>query len=142
MSFLHNICAGGFFEEIKVSLLNLWQSTGLHELFATGGWQNIIMVLISCVLVYACACANEGLPRVDVRLGQRPLPRGSAHFGSCRLVCKCAMLSSQKARTLVVYFHTYGVLCICDVRISFGRRFWLRPKSSLLLFGFLQLWLV
>ena len=53
MSFLHNICEGGLNPGEK--LLNLWESTGLHELFSnftTGGWQNLVMVLISCVLVY------------------------------------------------------------------------------------------
>ena len=53
MSFLHNICEGGL--NVGEKLLNLWESTGLHELFAnftTGGWQNLVMVLISCVLVY------------------------------------------------------------------------------------------
>lgn len=53
MSFLHNICEGGL--NVGEKLLNLWESTGLHELFSnftTGGWQNLVMVLISCVLVY------------------------------------------------------------------------------------------
>ena len=53
MSFLHNICEGGL--NVGESLLNLWESTGLHELFANfwpTGLQSLIMVLISCVLVY------------------------------------------------------------------------------------------
>ena len=53
MSFLRNICEGGL--NVGEKLLNLWESTGLHELcanFTTGGWQNLVMVLISCVLVY------------------------------------------------------------------------------------------
>ena len=53
MSFLHNICKGGV--DVGEKLLNLWKSTGLYELtsnFAGGGFQNLIMVLISCVLVY------------------------------------------------------------------------------------------
>ncbi len=53
MSFLHNICEGGL--NVGEKLLNLWESTGLHELFSnfsTGGWQNLVMVAISCVLVY------------------------------------------------------------------------------------------
>ena len=53
MSFLHNICEGGL--NVGESLLNLWESTGLYDLFTnftTYGWQNLVMVLISCVLVY------------------------------------------------------------------------------------------
>ncbi len=53
MSFLHNICEGGL--NVGEKLLNLWESTGLYELFSNftaGGWQNLVMVLISCVLVY------------------------------------------------------------------------------------------
>lgn len=41
--------------DIGESLMSLWESTGLHELvstFATGGWQNLVMILISCVLFY------------------------------------------------------------------------------------------
>ena len=53
MSFLHNICEGGI--NIGESLINLWESTGLHDLvanFTTYGWQNLVMILIACVLVY------------------------------------------------------------------------------------------
>ena len=53
MNFLHNICGGGI--NIGESLLNLWESTGLHELFSnftTSGWQNLVMVAIACLLVY------------------------------------------------------------------------------------------
>ena len=53
MNFLHNICGGGI--NIGESLLNLWESTGLHELvanFTTSGWQNLVMIAIACVLVY------------------------------------------------------------------------------------------
>ncbi len=41
--------------DIGESLMSLWESTGLHELvstFTTGGWQNLVMILISCVLFY------------------------------------------------------------------------------------------
>ena len=36
-------------------LLNLWQSSGFSALFvgfADGGWQNLVMLIISCVLLY------------------------------------------------------------------------------------------
>ena len=36
-------------------LLNLWESSGFAALsagFATGGWQNLVMLIISCVLLY------------------------------------------------------------------------------------------
>ena len=42
-------------DQIVTSLGNLWKSTGLHELFGnftTGGWQNLVMIAIACVLVY------------------------------------------------------------------------------------------
>ncbi len=42
-------------EQIGNSLGNLWKSTGLYELvanFTSGGWQNIVMIAIACVLVY------------------------------------------------------------------------------------------
>lgn len=41
--------------DIGESLMSLWESTGLHELvstFTTGGWQNLVMILIACVLFY------------------------------------------------------------------------------------------
>ena len=41
--------------DIGESLMSLWESTGLQELvstFTTGGWQNLVMILISCVLFY------------------------------------------------------------------------------------------
>ena len=41
--------------DIGESLKSLWESTGLHELvttFTTGGWQNLVMILIACVLFY------------------------------------------------------------------------------------------
>lgn len=41
--------------DIGDSLMSLWESTGLHELvstFTTGGWQNLVMILISFVLFY------------------------------------------------------------------------------------------
>ncbi len=53
MSFLHNICEGGL--DVGASLIRLWESTGLHELFANfwpTGFQSLVMVVIACVLVY------------------------------------------------------------------------------------------
>ncbi len=41
--------------DIGESLKSLWKSTGLHELvstFTAGGWQNLVMILIACVLFY------------------------------------------------------------------------------------------
>ena len=41
--------------DIGESLKSLWESTGLHELvstFSAGGWQNLVMILIACVLFY------------------------------------------------------------------------------------------
>ncbi len=51
---LTSICSD-FASELGTSLGNLWESTGLYELFAnfsTTGWQNLVMILISFVLVY------------------------------------------------------------------------------------------
>ena len=51
---LHSLGAG-VWDNVVSSLNNLWQSTGLFELFAnfkTTGWQNLVMIAISCVLVY------------------------------------------------------------------------------------------
>lgn len=42
-------------EQIGKSLGNLWKSTGLYDLvvnFTSGGWQNLVMIAIACVLVY------------------------------------------------------------------------------------------
>ena len=36
-------------------LLNLWESSGFAYIFANmagGGWQNLVMLIISCVLLY------------------------------------------------------------------------------------------
>ncbi len=41
--------------DLGESLYNLWKSTGLYELastFTAGGWQNLVMIFISCVLFY------------------------------------------------------------------------------------------
>lgn len=41
--------------DLGESLYSLWKSTGLYELvstFTAGGWQNLVMILISCVLFY------------------------------------------------------------------------------------------
>lgn len=42
-------------KSILNSLENLWESTGIHDLvanFTTYGWQNLVMVLIACILFY------------------------------------------------------------------------------------------
>lgn len=52
---LHLLCEGGFWDKIVESLINLWESTGLYTLFGNftqGGWQNLVMILISFILVY------------------------------------------------------------------------------------------
>lgn len=49
------LCEPTLWEEIVSSLSNLWKSTGLYELttnFTAGGWQNLVMLAIACVLVY------------------------------------------------------------------------------------------
>ena len=36
-------------------LLNLWQGSGFNAIFSgftTGGWQNLVMLIIACVLLY------------------------------------------------------------------------------------------
>ena len=36
-------------------LLNLWQGSGFNAIFAgftAGGWQNLVMLIIACVLLY------------------------------------------------------------------------------------------
>ena len=46
---------GGVWDNISGSLYALWQSTGLYSLvsnFTNGGWQNLVMIAIACVLVY------------------------------------------------------------------------------------------
>lgn len=55
MFFLNSLSAVNVGEQISTSLINLWESTGLHELFSnftTSGWQNLVMIAIACVLVY------------------------------------------------------------------------------------------
>ena len=51
---LPSLCAS-FWETCKESLVNLWQSTGIYSLFdgmGTANPQNLVMILIACVLVY------------------------------------------------------------------------------------------
>ena len=46
---------GGVWDNISGSLYALWESTGLYSLvsnFTNGGWQNLVMIAIACVLVY------------------------------------------------------------------------------------------
>ncbi len=55
MNFSLNLLGSEVWDEISGSLTNLWQSTGLYELFSNftaGGWQNLVMIAIACVLVY------------------------------------------------------------------------------------------
>jgi len=52
---LNSLAAINVGEQIGNSLGNLWKSTGLYELFSNftdGGWQNLVMIAIACVLVY------------------------------------------------------------------------------------------
>ena len=45
----------GFGETIVNSLKNLWGSTGINDLvtnFTTYGWQNLVMIAISCILFF------------------------------------------------------------------------------------------
>lgn len=52
--FLTLLC-DGMGESILKSLNNLWKSTGINDLitnFTTYGWQNLVMILIACVLFY------------------------------------------------------------------------------------------
>ena len=40
---------------IGETLLNLWNSTGfatIFQNFTNGGWQNLVMIVIGCVLLY------------------------------------------------------------------------------------------
>lgn len=53
-SFLTLLC-DGMGESMLKSLNNLWKSTGINDLitnFTTYGWQNLVMILIACVLFY------------------------------------------------------------------------------------------
>ena len=55
MNFSLNLLGSEVWNEIVSSLSNLWQRTGLHDLvanFTVGGWQNLVMIAIACVLVY------------------------------------------------------------------------------------------
>ena len=54
MALLTNLC-DGMGESIVKSLNNLWESTGIYDLvanFTTYGWQNLVMILIACILFY------------------------------------------------------------------------------------------
>lgn len=54
MNVLTLLC-DGMGKSILNSLENLWESTGIHDLvanFTTYGWQNLVMVLIACILFY------------------------------------------------------------------------------------------
>ena len=52
-------------------LLNLWNSSGFAALsagFGTGGWQNLVMLIIACVLLYLAIVANQmGKPLNELR---------------------------------------------------------------------------
>ena len=55
MNFSLNLLGSEVWGEIVSSLQNLWQSTGLYDLvakFTAGGWQNLVMIAIACLLVY------------------------------------------------------------------------------------------
>ena len=40
-------------EQIKDTLWNFWTQSGFYQVFATnGGWKNLVMILIACVLCY------------------------------------------------------------------------------------------
>lgn len=38
--------------DILQTLTDLWESSGFHSFFVDGGWKNLIMIAISCVLLY------------------------------------------------------------------------------------------
>ena len=55
MNFSLNLLGSEVWNEIVSSLTNLWRSTGLYDLvanFSNGGWQNLVMIAIACLLVY------------------------------------------------------------------------------------------
>lgn len=55
MIFALNSLNAGVWDTIVTSLGNLWESTGLYDLvnnFTTTGWQQLVMIVIACVLVY------------------------------------------------------------------------------------------
>ena len=38
--------------DILETLKTLWESSGFHSFLVDGGWKNLIMIIISCVLLY------------------------------------------------------------------------------------------
>ncbi len=55
MNSILTLLNGGFGETIVNSLKNLWESTGINDLvtnFTTYGWQNLVMIAISCILFF------------------------------------------------------------------------------------------
>ncbi len=38
--------------DILQTLTDLWEGSGFHSFLIDGGWKNLIMIAISCVLLY------------------------------------------------------------------------------------------
>ena len=38
--------------DILETLKTLWEGSGFHSFLVDGGWKNLIMILVSCVLLY------------------------------------------------------------------------------------------
>ena len=52
------------------TLGGLWSDSGLHALFADGGWKNLIMILVSFVFMYlAIAKGFEPLLLLPISFG-------------------------------------------------------------------------
>ena len=71
--------------DIGEILLNLWQSSGFNAIFANftgGGWQNLVMLVIACVLLYL-GIVKKFEPLLRLRLPAvqpapgRPVPPGA-----------------------------------------------------------------
>ena len=38
--------------DILETLKTLWESSGFHSFLVDGGWKNLLMIFVSCVLLY------------------------------------------------------------------------------------------
>ena len=89
-------------------LLNLWQKSGFNAIFvgfADGGWQNLVMLIIACVLLYLGIVKKfEPLLLVGIAFGclLSNLPLGGLYHQE---------LWDNFMNPSSEFFHSYGASC-------------------------------
>ena len=105
--------------DIGATLLKLWQESGFAAFFAAGGWKNLIMIAVACVLLYLGIVKKfEPLLLVGIAFGTllTNLP-GSALFHQ---ELWDAYIAGEEGMTFTRIIHEGGLLDILYIGVKAG----------------------